>query len=49
MIAKIIPAHKRTEERVPVWGSELTTKAAKVRGVSGNRAYSERRILGFGD
>jgi hypothetical protein len=28
----ISPAHKRTEERAPVWGYEFTSKDAKLQG-----------------
>jgi len=30
--AVISPTHKRTEGRAPLWGSELTTKAATLQG-----------------
>jgi hypothetical protein len=30
----IIPTHKRTEGRTPVWGSEFTTKDATLQGDS---------------
>jgi hypothetical protein len=33
------PTHTRTEERAPMWGSEFTTKAAKLQGVQQNSCH----------
>ena len=47
--AVISLAHKRTEGRAPVWGSELTSKAAAIQGGSSrNRCWAERKIVDFG-
>jgi hypothetical protein len=46
----ISPTYKRTEGRALVWGSEFTSKDAKLQGGSSrNRCYAERKIVGFGD
>jgi hypothetical protein len=43
------PTHKQTKGRVPVWGSEFTTKDAALQGGFGrNRSYAERKIMGSG-
>jgi len=48
-MAVVSPTHKRTEGLAPVWGSEVTTKAATLQGgVSGNRSYAERKTVGSG-
>jgi hypothetical protein len=41
----ISPAHKRTEGRAPVWGSECTSKAAPLQGGSRKkRHWAERKL-----
>jgi hypothetical protein len=46
--AVISLAHKRTEGRAPVWGSEFASKEATLLGGSSrNRCYAEREKRGF--
>jgi hypothetical protein len=46
---KISPAHKRTEGRARVRGSEFTSKDAALQGGSSrNRCWAERKIVDFG-
>jgi hypothetical protein len=43
------PTHKRTEGRASVWGSEFTSKVAKLQGWSiRNRCWAKCKILGSG-